>query len=80
MGIIEPEVDFDYVEYCGRFYYALKRIEAEERAEKETERPGQEECSGAQGQLLNHRGHSGKEAYTARQLEEESLSINESYI
>jgi hypothetical protein len=68
MGIIEPEVDYDYVKYCPRLYNALKKIDAEKRAEKESERPEPKKPRGTQDQRSGHRGHPGIEAGITRQL------------
>ncbi|KAF7449865.1 hypothetical protein A1F99_069140 [Pyrenophora tritici-repentis] len=59
MGKIELEID--YVMYCPRLYNVLEKIDAEKRAEKESERPEPEEPRGAQDQRSGHRGHPGIE-------------------
>ncbi|KAH8696771.1 hypothetical protein GQ44DRAFT_634215 [Phaeosphaeriaceae sp. PMI808] len=68
MGLIEHEVDYDYIKYCPRLHNALKKIDAEKRAERESERPEPQEPKGAQDQRSGHRGNPGIEAEITRQL------------
>ncbi|KAJ4330886.1 hypothetical protein N0V87_009617 [Didymella glomerata] len=67
MKKIEHEVDCDYVKYCPRLYKALKRIDEEQRAEKDFERPEPEEPKGAQDQCSGHRSHPDIEVEMTRQ-------------
>ncbi|KAF1828609.1 hypothetical protein BDW02DRAFT_643368 [Decorospora gaudefroyi] len=66
MAKIEPEVD--YVKYCPRLYNALKKNDAEKRAEQESKGSEPEESRGAQDQRSSHRGHPDIEARFTRQL------------
>ncbi|KAH6612383.1 hypothetical protein C7974DRAFT_322549, partial [Boeremia exigua] len=59
MGKIKHKVDYDYIKYCPRLYNALKKIDAEKRAEKTVEILGPEEPRGAEYQRSGHRGHPG---------------------
>ncbi|KAF3031948.1 hypothetical protein E8E11_002521 [Didymella keratinophila] len=68
MGIMEHEVDYDYVKYCPRLYNALKKIDAEKRAEKASGMPEPKKPRGAQDRRPGHRGHPGIEAGTTGRL------------